>query len=68
MNAQEHDPILAADRAEEMEARMELRRARTKEELATAWFASCDHFEGDAWLKLQAVYTKCLRKLGALHG
>lgn len=66
MNA--HDPIMAADKLEEMEARMSLRRARTTDDLAAAWALNCDHFRGDARLKMQAIYTNCLRKLGALHG
>ncbi len=66
MNA--HDPIMAADKLEEMEARMSLRRARTTDELASAWRINCDHFQGVARERMQAIYTNCLRKLGALHG
>ncbi len=68
MNAQEHDPILAADRAEEMEARMALRMAHDKPSLIAAWFLNCDRFDGDARVRLQDIYTERLRKLGALHG
>ena len=63
-----HDPILPADKSEEMEARMALRQAKSTGELASAWFVNCDHFEGEARVKLQGVYTKCLRKLGVMHG
>lgn len=62
------DPILSADKLEEMEARMSLRRARTTDELASAWALNCEPFDGVAREKMQAIYTSCLRKLGALHG
>lgn len=64
MNA--HDPIIAADRAEEMEARMSLRMAKDRAELIAAWFVNCDHFDGEQREKLQDIYSQCLRKLGAL--
>lgn len=66
MNA--HDPIMAADKLEEMEARMSLRMARDRTALTSAWFLNCERFDGVAREKLQAIYTECLRKLGALHG
>jgi hypothetical protein len=66
MNA--HDPIIAADRAEEMEARMSLRMAKDRAELTSAWFLNCEHFDGEAREKLQDLFRDCLRKMGALHG
>ncbi len=66
MNA--HDPIMSADRAEEMEARMSLRMAKDRADLMQAWFLNCDHFDGPARERLQDIYSDCLRKLGALHG
>lgn len=62
-----HDPILSADRMEEMEARMSLRMARNQSELTAAWFLNCDRFDGDARVKLQDIYSECLRKMGTLH-
>lgn len=64
MNA--HDPIMAADKLEEMEARMSLRMAKNRTELTQAWFLNCDRFDGEARTKLQDIYTQCLRKLGTL--
>lgn len=66
MNA--HDPIMAADKLEEMEARMSLRMARTKGELVARWNSDCEHFAGEARVKLQAIYTQKLRQFGALAG
>lgn len=68
MNTQQHDPIMAADKREEMEARMSLRTATNRTELITAWFLNCDHFDGEARVKMQNIYSQCLKKFGALHG
>lgn len=61
-----HDPIMSADKLEEMEARMSLRMAKDKPALISAWFLNCEHFDGEAREKLQRVYTECMRKLGVL--
>lgn len=63
-----HDPIIAADRMEEMEARMSLRMAKDRTELVAAWFLNCDRFDGDARVKLQDIYSECLHKMGAFVG
>lgn len=60
-----HDPILSADRAEEMEARMSLRMARDPADLMTAWYINCDHFDGEQREKLQGIYDECLAKIKA---
>lgn len=61
-----HDPILAADKMEELEARMSLRMAKSRTELVAAWFLNCDRFDGDARVRMQDIYSECLRKLGAM--
>lgn len=62
-----HDPIIAADKAEEMEARMALRMAKNKTELIAAWFLNAEHFDGAARARLQGIYSQCLRTLGVLQ-
>lgn len=63
-----HDPIIAADKAEEMEARMSMRMARNRAELTSAWFLNCEHFDGAARERMQDIYRECLTKMGALQG
>lgn len=63
-----HDPIIAADKTEEMEARISLRMARNKTELTAAWFLNCEHFDGEARTRMQDIFTECLRKMEALAG
>lgn len=62
------DPIQRADKAEEIQARLSLRSARNKEELALRWQTDCDHFTGEARTKLQDIFTQKLRSFGVLHG
>lgn len=62
------DPIIAADRAEERCAAGELRATTTPDELGSAWWRSCDHFQGAARERLQAVYSEKLMSMGALQG
>lgn len=59
------DPILRADRAEEIQARLALRSTRNNHELGVVWMLDCDHFTGDARIRLQAIFTKMLTKHGA---
>jgi len=58
MNA--HDPILAADLHEEQEAAKALHAAKTKDELVSVWWQSCEHFEGQARNRLQDEYATAL--------
>lgn len=59
------DPFTLADEAEERSAAEALRAATTKDDLISAWWRDCDHFEGAARERLQDVYATCLRELGA---
>lgn len=62
------DTILTADRAEEKAAAKSLRAARTHNELTAAWGLNCEHFRGEARVRLQVVYSAQLRKQGAFVG
>lgn len=57
-----HDPIVAADRAEEQSAAMSLRSTTNAEDLGLVWSMSCEHFAGDARERLQDVYREVLAK------
>lgn len=57
-----------ADKAEEIQARLALRRCRTPSELASVWQVNCEHFAGEARERMQDVYRHMLRKMWALHG
>lgn len=59
------DPFTLADEAEERSAAEALRAATTNDQLISAWWRDCDHFEGAARERLQDVYATRLRELGA---
>jgi len=61
-----HDPIISAEKAEEMEARMSLRMARNTTELTAAWYLNCEHFDGEARERMQGIFRQCMRALGVL--
>ena len=63
-----HDTITTADRTEEKAAAKALRDARNRSELIAAWAINCEHFRGEARVRLQVVYSAQLRKQGALVG
>lgn len=62
------DPLKRADRAEEIQARLALRRTRNNDELAAAWMVNAEHFTGEARVRLQAIFSQKMREFGALHG
>lgn len=59
--------IEMADLAEEQAAAMSLRSATTKDELLSAWWSSCDHFQGAARERLQEEYATCLRQFAPMQ-
>lgn len=62
-----HDFITAADLAEEQSAIEALREANTIEQLGVIWSTSCDHFRDASRERLQAEYTRQMRRLGVLQ-
>jgi hypothetical protein len=56
------DPILLADQAEEEAAAEALRLTTTKDELVSAWWLACEHFDGAARERLQEEYAVKLRE------
>lgn len=62
------DHLATADRTEEKAAAKSLREARTSSELIAAWAMNCEHFRGEARVRLQVVYSAQLRKQGAFVG
>lgn len=67
MNTHQHDPIYSADKLEELEARMSLRRAKNRDELTSAWMLNCERFQGVARERMQAIFKDCLRKMVSLQ-
>jgi hypothetical protein len=59
--------IERADFAEELAAGMALSLATTKDELLSVWWTSCDHFEGEARERLQAIYAEALVKFAPMQ-
>lgn len=55
-----------ADIAEELAAGMALKLATSKDELVSLWFRDCDHFEGAARERLQAVYAEVLARFAPM--
>lgn len=64
----QHDPILAADLAEEQCAAEALRLATSKDELVSCWWRDCEHFQGAARERLQDEFAIKLREFGAMVG
>lgn len=62
-----HDFITAADLAEEQSAAEALRLATTTAELGIIWARDCDHFKGGSRDRLQAEFTRQMRRLGVLQ-
>ncbi len=62
-----YDFITAADLAEEQMAIDALRQATTTAELGIIWARDCDHFRGGSRDRLQAEYTRQMRRLGVLQ-
>jgi hypothetical protein len=46
---------------------MALSLATTKDELLSVWWTSCDHFEGEARERLQAIYAEALVKFAPMQ-
>ena len=59
--------IERADFAEELAAGMALSLATTKDELLSVWWTSCDHFEGEARERLQAIYAETLVRFAPMQ-
>ena len=62
-----HDPILAADRAEEQFAHEALRAATTRDELISVWWRDAEHFDGAARERLSDTFAEKLRGFGAMQ-
>lgn len=52
--------------ATEQEAAMALATTRNGDELTAIWWRDCEHFEAEARVRLQDIYTRQLRSFGAL--
>jgi hypothetical protein len=61
-----HDPIIAADRAEEQAAAMSLNAAKTAEDLGLVWSMECEHFTGDARVRLTLLYRERIGHLAPM--
>jgi hypothetical protein len=59
--------IERADMAEELASGMALFLAETKAELVSIWNSECDHFEGDARIRLQDIYADRLRQFAPMQ-
>jgi len=62
-----YDFITAADLAEEQTAMEALRAATSTTELGVIWARDCDHFKDASRERLQAEYTRQMRRLGVLQ-
>jgi len=62
-----HDFITAADLAEEQCAIEALRAAKDTSELGIIWARDCDHFKDGSRDRLQAEFTRQMRRLGVLQ-
>lgn len=62
-----HDFITSADLAEEQSAIEALRLATSTEDLGVIWARDCDHFRDASRERLQAEFTRQLRRLGVLQ-
>lgn len=62
-----HDFITAADLAEEQTAIEALRLATTTAELGIVWARDCEHLRGLSRERLQAEFTREMRRLGVLQ-
>ena len=54
--------IESADMAEERAAADALRTAQTRDDLVSVWWRECDHFQGEARVRLQDIYDARLIK------
>lgn len=62
-----HDFITAADLAEEQTAIEALRLATSTADLGVIWARDCDHFRDASRERLQAEFTRQMRRLGVLQ-
>jgi hypothetical protein len=62
-----YDFITAADLAEETTAIEALRAATSPADLGIIWARDCDHFRDASRERLQAEYTRQMRRLGVLQ-
>lgn len=61
-----HDPIVAADRAEEHSAAEALRAATSLDELVSTWWRDADHFQGEQRERLQDIYAAKVAKFAPM--